>query len=449
MRKMKIKMVVIDVDDDDDEGEEGEEVEKGNEDNVAVVEAMDIDSALASEPVPTKEELKGGILRGQAQGNNFTFADNMDESSSMIVDHKGFVYITLSDESPSFNPTLLNAEVPPQAVPAVVNSCLKAVLDSVAKRMPIIKSQNRLIMYFDTEHGIWIIFGHFNDIESTNTVKWTSRMNDMALYLAAISVKDVNFHLARSVGSTFGSSTTSKSSDNVSGSGSVITEDNPDVFEGLTKKQELIISIYKWTTWKIYQEVQQVKNLVETSPQMWPADMDKPITKDLHKMFGAAGTSWHHWDKVLKVISSYQTWKIMGLGEDSRFYSSGLGTLDYEKEKYQCWKGEAEGRGGKTKKGSGLKKNFLYICVWLLGLFYEILVQHYWLLALAYLPMTYENQIPIIVDDDEVISEIAIKLDKFAKFLGLHPYNDDGYFTQELGPISEKKITPNLVTVIH
>ncbi|KAF8981047.1 hypothetical protein BDQ17DRAFT_1438654 [Cyathus striatus] len=211
---------------------------------------MDIDSALASEPIPTKEELKGasrttgGILRGQAQGNNFTFADNMDESSSMIVDHKGFVYITLSDESPSFNPTLLNAEVPPQAVPAVVNSCLKAVLDSVAKRMPIIKSQNRLIMYFDTEHGIWIIFGCFNDIETTDTVKWTSRMNDMALYLAAISVKDVNFHLARSVGSTFGSST-SKSSDNVSGSGSVITENNPDVFEGLTKKQELIISIYK------------------------------------------------------------------------------------------------------------------------------------------------------------------------------------------------------------
>ncbi|KAF8993045.1 hypothetical protein BDQ17DRAFT_1331935 [Cyathus striatus] len=55
----------VDVDnDDDDEGEEGEEVEEGNEDNVAVVEAMDIDSVLASEPIPTKEELKGGILRG-------------------------------------------------------------------------------------------------------------------------------------------------------------------------------------------------------------------------------------------------------------------------------------------------------------------------------------------------------------------------------------------------
>ncbi|KAF8986789.1 hypothetical protein BDQ17DRAFT_1335424 [Cyathus striatus] len=249
------------------------------------------------------------------------------------------------------------------------------------------------------------------------------------------------------------------------------------------KKQELIISIYKvdksllghknWSiqiAWKIYQEVQRVKNLVETSPQMWPADMDKPITKDLHKMFGAAGTSWHHWDKVLKVISSYpdmEEWLSSTTLPDAKTTHE-LWGLEKTAEKYQCWKGEAEGRGGKTKKGSGLKKNFLYICVWLLGLFYEILVRHYWLLALAY--FTYdlcwmnvlattvhtvlgdktkhlfsENQIPIIVDDDEVISEIAIKLDKFAKFLGLHPYNDDGYFTQELGPISEKKITPNLV----
>ncbi|KAF8998955.1 hypothetical protein BDQ17DRAFT_1328553 [Cyathus striatus] len=92
-------------DNEDNEGGEEKEVEKGDEDNVAVVEAIDIDSALASEPVPTK-----------------------------------------------------------------------------------------LIIFFDTEYGIWIIFGQFNDIESTDTIKWTSRLNDMALYLAAISVRDLPRH---------------------------------------------------------------------------------------------------------------------------------------------------------------------------------------------------------------------------------------------------------------
>ncbi|KAF8992896.1 hypothetical protein BDQ17DRAFT_1432095 [Cyathus striatus] len=277
-----------DYDGDDDVEKREDMVLDENNSSLAQIEeedvgTMDIDSTLVSDTVPTKEDLKGasrttrGIFWGRAQGNNFRFADNMNESSSMVVNPQGFVYITVSDDSPKFNPTLLNTEAPPQAVPTTVNSCLKSVLDSVAKRMPIIKFQNRPIMNFDTEHDTWIIFGCFNDIESTDTIQWTSRINDLVLYLAAISVKETaNFHLVRSVGSSFGSSTTTKSSEGASGSG--VTDENLDIPDGLTKKQKLIISIYKvdksllghknWSiqmAWKIYQEVQQVKQLVDSS----------------------------------------------------------------------------------------------------------------------------------------------------------------------------------------
>ncbi|KAF8991276.1 hypothetical protein BDQ17DRAFT_1332979 [Cyathus striatus] len=90
---------------------------------------MNINSALVSNAVPTKEDLKsasrtiGGIFRRQAQENNFRFADYINENSPMVIDLQGFVYITISDESPKFNPTLLNTETPPQAVPTLI--CVK------------------------------------------------------------------------------------------------------------------------------------------------------------------------------------------------------------------------------------------------------------------------------------------------------------------------------------
>ncbi|KAF8987227.1 hypothetical protein BDQ17DRAFT_1435770 [Cyathus striatus] len=232
-------------DDEDDNDVEGEREEMAIDKNNSLtqieeedMDTMNIDSALVSDVVPTKQDLKGasrtigGIFWGQAQENNFRFADNINESSPMVVDLQGFVYITISDESPKFNPTLLNIETPLQAVPTLIS------------------------------------------------VK-----------------KPVGFHLARSVGSSFGASITSKSSEKASASASAATEDNLDIPDGLTKKQELIVSIYKvdesllghknWSihmAWKIYQE---------------------PLMKDLHKMFGAAGTAWYYWDKALKPISNY------------------------------------------------------------------------------------------------------------------------------------------------
>ncbi|KAF8983021.1 hypothetical protein BDQ17DRAFT_1437633 [Cyathus striatus] len=203
-------------DDENDNDVEGEREEMTIDKNNSLtqieeedMDTMNIDSALVSDAVPTKENLKGasrtigGIFWGQAQGNNFRFADDINESSPMVIDIQGFVYITISDESPKFNPTLLNTETS-QAVPTL------------------------------------------------------------------ISVKEpVGFHLARSVGSSFGASTTSKSSENASASASAATEDNLDIPDGLSKKQELIVSIYKvdksllrhknWSiqiAWKIYQEVQ-------------------------------------------------------------------------------------------------------------------------------------------------------------------------------------------------
>ncbi|KAF8988498.1 hypothetical protein BDQ17DRAFT_1334519 [Cyathus striatus] len=209
-----------------------------------------------------------------------------------------------------------------------------------------------------------------------------------------------------------------------------------------------------------------------------PADMDKPITKDLHKMFGAAETSWHHWDKVLKVISSYPymekwlssttppdaktTHELWGLEKTTGFTQVDLEHWIMRKKNISAGKGKQKAEGGKTKKGSDLKSLTLLAactCIFI----YDLWQQYHegndrrtpissWMNVLATTVHTVlgdktkhlfsENQIPTIVDNDEVISEIAIKLDKFAKFLGLHPYNDDGYFTQELGPITEKKITP-------
>ncbi|KAF8982779.1 hypothetical protein BDQ17DRAFT_1437730 [Cyathus striatus] len=328
-----------DYDSDDDVEEREDMVLDENNSSLAQIEeedvdTMDIDSTLVSDTVPTKEDLKGasrttgGIFWGRAQGNNFRFADNMNESSSMVVDPQGFVYITVSDDSPKFNPTLLNTEAPPQAVPTTVNSCLKSVLDSVAKRMPMIKLQNRLIMNFDTECDTWIIFGHFNDIET------------------------------RSVGSSFGSSTTTKSSEGASGSG--VTDENLDIPDGLTKKQELIISIYQ---------------LVDSSPQMWPSDMDKPLIKDLHTMFGAAGTAWHHWDKVLKFISNYpdmEEWlnsatppdnkatsEIWRLKKTAGFTRADLESWIKKKKGISAGKGKQKAEGGKSKKGSGIKNKWV------------------------------------------------------------------------------------------
>ncbi|KAF8993176.1 hypothetical protein BDQ17DRAFT_1431880 [Cyathus striatus] len=278
------------------------------------VDTMSIDSTLASDAIPTKKDLKGasrttgGIFRGKAQGNNFWFADNMNESSSMVVNPQG------------------------------------------------------LIMNFDTEQDTWIIFGHFNDIESTDTIQWTSQINDLVLYLAAISVKEtVNFHLARSVGSSYGASTTTKSSENASASAA--TDENLDIPDGLTKKQELIISVYKvdksllghknWSiqmAWKIYQE---------------------PIMRDLHTMFGAAGTAWHHWDKVLKFVSNYPdmeewlstatppdnkaTHELWGLEKTAGFTRTDLENWIKKKKGISAGKGKQKAEGGKGKKGSSIK----------------------------------------------------------------------------------------------
>ncbi|KAF8998954.1 hypothetical protein BDQ17DRAFT_1428123 [Cyathus striatus] len=185
------------------------------------VDTMSIDSTLASDAIPTKKDLKGasrttgGIFQGKAQGNNFQFADNMNESSSMVVNPQGFVYITVSDDSPKFNPTLLNTETPPQAVPTT------------------------------------------------------------------------------------------------------------------------------------------------------------PIMKDLHTMFGAAGTAWHHWDKVLKFLSNYPdmeewlstatppdnkaTHELWGLEKTAGFTRTDLENWIKKKKGISAGKGKQKAEGGKGKKGSGIK----------------------------------------------------------------------------------------------
>ncbi|KAF8991385.1 hypothetical protein BDQ17DRAFT_1332911 [Cyathus striatus] len=354
-----------------DNDEENEEIEEMiiNEKNTSLaqveeedVDTMSIDSTLASDAIPTKKDLKGasrttgGIFWGKAQGNNFRFADNMNESSSMVVNPQGFVYNTVSDNSPKFNPTLLNTETPPQAVP------------------------------------------------TTTSVKET-----------------VNFHLARSVGSSYGASTTIKSSENASASAA--TNENLDIPDGLTKKQELIIFVYKvdksllghknWSiqmAWKVYQE-------------MWPSDMDKPIMKDLHTMFGAAGTALHHWDKVLKFVSNYPdmeewlstatppdnkaTHELWGLEKTAGFTRTDLENWIKKKKGISAGKGKQKAEGGKGKKGSGIKNNFLYICVWLLQIYYAIVMQYYWLIALAYLPMAYGSSIMKEMTKEELKSQVG------------------------------------------
>ena len=53
-----------------------------------------------------------------------------------------------------------------------------------------------------------------------------------------------------------------------------------------------------------------------------------------------------------------------------------------------------------------------------------------------------ENDLPVDQDDNQVTTTVAKKLDSFAKFLKLHPFNNAGHFTGKLNPISHKDIQP-------
>lgn len=49
---------------------------------------------------------------------------------------------------------------------------------------------------------------------------------------------------------------------------------------------------------------------------------------------------------------------------------------------------------------------------------------------------------PTIQQDDKITTEVAITLDRLAKFLGLCPYNKSGKFTGKMKTISNKEIEP-------
>ena len=55
------------------------------------------------------------------------------------------------------------------------------------------------------------------------------------------------------------------------------------------------------------------------------------------------------------------------------------------------------------------------------------------------------NEIPDDLLGEQATELTSIKLDAFAKLLGLNPYDSDGIFQQKLYPISNESIEPILI----